>query len=218
MEQSEQSSEIRYYKSDTLGSIIDPRSGYRVRQIVNMIILYLLYLTHHALREILRLYYRTNTPRTRLLQELSSLVVSLHICFVLLSPICRYLAVGNYQAREFYILGIVLMLVGMGVHIVAMITLQEFFSGNLTTIPSQQVVKSGPYQWVRHPGYLGAFLVTIGFGLGTQNILSFMIVTISFTICYSYRIRQEERMMLKTFSTDYSEYQKTTRYILPWVL
>ncbi|MCX6071642.1 MAG: isoprenylcysteine carboxylmethyltransferase family protein [Chloroflexi bacterium] len=52
----------------------------------------------------------------------------------------------------------------------------RFFSGmaRLQTDRGQQVVSSGPYRWIRHPGYAGALLVYLVTPLFLDSALAFL--------------------------------------------
>ena len=55
-----------------------------------------------------------------------------------------------------HLLGVVLYLLGWTIFLWAM-ACNPFFSESVRIQPGHQVAASGPYRWVRHPGYVGAF-------------------------------------------------------------
>jgi isoprenylcysteine carboxyl methyltransferase (ICMT) family protein YpbQ len=69
-------------------------------------------------------------------------------------------------------LGPIVMLIAIGLRAWAAITLGRFYTRTLRTLSDQQVVRSGPYRFVRHPGYLGSLLMWLGFGLSTCDWLA----------------------------------------------
>ena len=60
------------------------------------------------------------------------------------------------------LLGFTLMAAGLVLRLQATGRLGRDFNGDLRTRPGQTVVTSGPYRWVRHPGYLGVVLYLTG--------------------------------------------------------
>ncbi len=77
----------------------------------------------------------------------------------------------------------------------------------------QKLVTSGPYRYVRHPSYLGYFLMFIGLFLLWPNLFTaFSIVAIP----GYYRLTfEEERLLLLRFGENYVEYQQKTGRFIP---
>jgi protein-S-isoprenylcysteine O-methyltransferase Ste14 len=80
---------------------------------------------------------------------------------------------------------------------------------------SQQLVQSGPYQWIRHPIYSSLLLILGSTLLITANwfVGGLWIVTVSSDGLI--RIRYEEAAMLKKFGEEYKDYQSRTGLLLP---
>lgn len=89
-----------------------------------------------------------------------------------------------------------------------------FFSGTVRLQPErgQTVVKSGPYGWVRHPGYLGSLIASIGMPLLLDSLWAFVPVLI-FGFFYVLRTRLEDRFLRENLA-GYSEYAREVRYRL----
>jgi protein-S-isoprenylcysteine O-methyltransferase Ste14 len=66
-------------------------------------------------------------------------------------------------------LGLALMALGLGLKFWAMRTLGQFYARTLRTATDQPIVDAGPYQHVRHSGYLGAVAAVDRFRLTTRN-------------------------------------------------
>lgn len=65
-----------------------------------------------------------------------------------------------------------LVMAGLWVRHTAMQTLAGWFAGQVRIQPDQQLVSTGLYGHVRHPGYLGQLLVFAGFGVALANWIS----------------------------------------------
>lgn len=109
------------------------------------------------------------------------------------------------------------MLVGMALRYWAIISLGTFFRTTIETDQNQTVVSSGPYHLIRHPSYCGWLLVCLGYGIAVQNWLSLIVAFLLPLIALLYRIQVEERVLVSSLGTDYVEYQKKTKKLLPWV-
>jgi protein-S-isoprenylcysteine O-methyltransferase Ste14 len=61
--------------------------------------------------------------------------------------------------------GVGLCLLGLVVRALGMLTLGGSYARTLRTSSDQRLVTSGPYRWVRHPGYTGSIAVWVGAAL-----------------------------------------------------
>jgi protein-S-isoprenylcysteine O-methyltransferase Ste14 len=99
----------------------------------------------------------------------------------------------------------------------AMRTLGQFYTRTLQVGAAQTVVTSGPYTWLRHPGYAGALLVwvgaalTFGFGAATLAVFAILLAT------YVRRISAEERLLLAQLGEPYRRYRQSTSRLVPGV-
>jgi len=78
------------------------------------------------------------------------------------------------------------------------------------------LVKDGLYKHIRHPLYLGEILRNFGivsiFSSG-YGILFIMIGTIFLLL----RINVEEEMLIEAFGSDYEDYKRKTKKLIPYI-
>jgi protein-S-isoprenylcysteine O-methyltransferase Ste14 len=79
----------------------------------------------------------------------------------------------------------------------------------------QRLVDWGPYGHVRHPSYLGYFLMFAGFFIISHNLLA--IVPFIAIPGYLRVAFQEEEMLLKRFGEEYRKYVPETKRLIPLV-
>ena len=94
--------------------------------------------------------------------------------------------------------GIALTVAGMAFAIWARAYLGSNWSSNVTVKVGHQLVRTGPYRWVRHPIYSGLILAMIGTALDrrtVRGVVAVILLWIGFTI----KLRIEERFMTATF-------------------
>jgi protein-S-isoprenylcysteine O-methyltransferase Ste14 len=101
------------------------------------------------------------------------------------------------------IAGITLITVGVIIRAIAMITLKDSFTLNLTY--QEDIYKKGIYRFSRHPSYIGALLIILGASF-INEIVSIMIISWAF---YNARIAEEEEIL--KHNPDYQMYMKRTR-------
>ena len=125
---------------------------------------------------------------------------------------CNVYHWSNYSLTT-QLIGLGIYCIGEAIFILCMIT-NSFFSlvVRLQDDRDQTVCKKGPYQIVRHPGYVGTILFTVGpsimFG-STCGILVAMVTVLIMLI----RTELEDRMLAKELK-GYKEYQSEVRYKL----
>ncbi len=78
---------------------------------------------------------------------------------------------------------------------------------------NQRLVKRGPYHHVRHPSYLGYFLMFVGLFFVWPNL--FTILPLSAIPGYLRVTSQEEKLLVRRFGEQYIEYQKKTGRFIP---
>lgn len=64
----------------------------------------------------------------------------------------------------------------------SVLTLGRFFTERVAICRDHQVVTSGPYRFVRHPGYAGTLLTVLGLALTLRNWLSLLVLTAGFFV------------------------------------
>jgi protein-S-isoprenylcysteine O-methyltransferase Ste14 len=114
-------------------------------------------------------------------------------------------------------IGIGMMLLGLLLRIWAARTLGEFYTRTLVVGTHQILVEKGPYRWLRHPGYFGDIVLWFGAGLASGNILIVAAIVVILLPAYSYRIHVEEIMLHQRFGTDFAQYTKHRKKIIPFL-
>jgi len=110
--------------------------------------------------------------------------------------------------------GISLTAAGIGLAIWARFYLGQNWSSAVSIKVGHQLIRGGPYAWVRHPIYSGILLAITGTALGRGKPVGLLAVAL-FWLGFSIKSRMEEKFMLQTFGTDYEEYTRTTGALVP---
>jgi protein-S-isoprenylcysteine O-methyltransferase Ste14 len=114
---------------------------------------------------------------------------------------------------EVKIVSLVIILVGYTLTSYALIE-NRYFSGmvRLQTDRGQQVVSSGPYRWLRHPGYTGMMLVYLVTPLILDSAWAFLPAIFTLGL-YVIRTALEDRF-LQAELAGYRDYAQRVRYRL----
>lgn len=105
---------------------------------------------------------------------------------------------------------------GIALAIWARVYIGENWSSAVTIKVGHQLVRTGPYAWVRHPIYSGLLLAVVGTALArgeARGLLAIALVYLGFWI----KSRMEEGFMQKTFGPEYLEYSRATGALIPRV-
>lgn len=109
--------------------------------------------------------------------------------------------------------GFILVVAGYFLGSYAMVA-NSYFSGmvRIQNDRDHRVVSSGPYRWVRHPGYLGAAITYAGIPLFLDSVWTLIPVVITIGILV-FRTSMEDRTLQNELA-GYAEYARHTRYRL----
>lgn len=95
------------------------------------------------------------------------------------------------------------LLVGASVSVVGEL-LRLWAAGHLEK--SREVTRSGPYQFTRHPLYLGSSLIGIGFAIAANHITVAIIVAAYLLLTLTAAMRSEEAHLREKFGDAYDAY------------
>jgi len=136
---------------------------------------------------------------------------------LILSIILNLLKIGTFRNKWLALSGLIIMGVGLIIRIYSMLTLNKFYTRTLILTDAHELVKTGLYRYIRHPGYFGTILIWCACGLAMQNKIIFVAAIILTSIAYYYRIENEEKMMTEKFGQGYLEYKKHSWRLLPFL-
>jgi protein-S-isoprenylcysteine O-methyltransferase Ste14 len=111
-------------------------------------------------------------------------------------------------------LAVSLTAVGIAFAIWARFYIGENWSSAVSIKVGHQLIRTGPYYWVRHPIYSGLLLATLGTALARREARGLFAVVLLF-LGFWIKSRMEERFMSKTFGAQYQEYSRSTGALIP---
>jgi protein-S-isoprenylcysteine O-methyltransferase len=117
----------------------------------------------------------------------------------------------------FYIIGLILFVLGLITRWIAIIHLGRFFTVNVAIAEDHQLITSGPYHYVRHPSYTGTLLIFLGFGLCMLNFFSLAAVFLPIATAFIWRMHVEEEALSDAFGERYDSYAASTARLIPLI-
>lgn len=97
------------------------------------------------------------------------------------------------------------------------LTLGKFFTMHLETQENHQLIESGPYRFLRHPSYTGAFLTYIFTPLFLTSWYSAILSAILLFWAFYRRITLEEKMLTSHMGEAYVKFCSSRSRLLPLI-
>lgn len=113
-------------------------------------------------------------------------------------------------------IGLVLFITGMVLVVLSGITLNRFYSKDVTVQVDHKLITSGVYCYIRHPRYLGGILSSAGLCLLYRSWVG-LIGMAAFILLIFIRIHDEERLMRQEFGSQWESYCSKSWKLLPFI-
>lgn len=111
--------------------------------------------------------------------------------------------------------GAALSVLGVGFSLWSIVTLGRHYDLVLEVHAGHQLVRSGPFAWVRHPVYTGLALHFAGACLATGNVLLVVGTSLVTLPAFYARARAEERLLREQFGSEYDRYMNEVPMLVP---
>jgi protein-S-isoprenylcysteine O-methyltransferase Ste14 len=119
--------------------------------------------------------------------------------------------------NTFFIIGSVISLTGFIIRVTSIMKLRQQFTYTVTRIENHELVETGLYKTIRHPGYLGQLIIFLGISVCLSNWLSVLLMVIPVLLGYTYRINVEEKFMVERMGQKYLDYRNRTKRLIPLI-
>lgn len=160
---------------------------------------------------------KNNTVKTR--RDKGSLI-ALYVVFSISMTAGYMLADFKTGSVSYYLTvscGLILYLLGMIIRWTAILQLKKAFTVDVAINQQHELKTDGIYSIIRHPAYLGLWLIFIGLSVSLYSILSFIAITIPVFLVILYRIKVEEKLLTEEFGVEYQNYARNTRRLIPFI-
>lgn len=121
------------------------------------------------------------------------------------------------QLDAWAISGLACLALGTAFRLWAIRTLDKAFAAVVQIKAGQQLVTSGPYRWLRHPSYTGAWIAMIGAALLMHSYLGLVLMGPGMLLVYMRRIAVEEQALEAGFGEAYTNMKARTQRLLPCI-
>jgi len=121
-------------------------------------------------------------------------------------------------ALPFFWTGIFCIVVGALIRWHCFKVLADYFQFKVSVLSTQPIIRRGLYRWIRHPSYVGTFMMYVGLTFCFGSWVSPGVAVIVLTFGIGYRVRSEEAELDRVLGAEYQQYKKATRRFIPFVL
>ncbi len=139
------------------------------------------------------------------------------ICFFL-SPL-EFLLMKEIIPRTegCQIIGFCMVFVGVILFLWARNHLKGNYSGHLSVKSDQVLITSGPYRFIRHPGYASFILIASGVSLAYSSLIGLAAVPVLVVPGLLFRIHREEGLLHNHFGLEFVKYATRTKRLIPGI-
>jgi protein-S-isoprenylcysteine O-methyltransferase Ste14 len=137
------------------------------------------------------------------------------LAFPRLSPAMNHVVITRTILSQ--IIGVAICVYGLFFTLWARRTLAGNWSSDVTFKRDHELVRTGPYRFVRHPIYTGLLVMCLGTAIvigQVRGAISLLLVGVGFWI----KLRQEESLLLRHFPEAYPTYQREVKALVPFVI
>jgi protein-S-isoprenylcysteine O-methyltransferase Ste14 len=118
------------------------------------------------------------------------------------------------RSLAWFWLGFALVAAGLGVAMAARVWLGGNWSGTVTLKQDHELIRGGPYRWVRHPIYTGLLLALMGSAIAMNEWRGLIGVAL-ITLALLRKIVVEERFLTEQFGDDYRRFRAAVPALIP---
>jgi protein-S-isoprenylcysteine O-methyltransferase Ste14 len=116
-----------------------------------------------------------------------------------------------------YLTGTAITAAGLAFTVWARMALGRNWSGTVTLKEGHELIRTGPYRFVRHPIYTGLLVAFAGSAVARGEWRGVLAVVIAFAALWR-KLRLEERWLEEIFGDAYTRYRAEVRALIPFVL
>jgi protein-S-isoprenylcysteine O-methyltransferase Ste14 len=114
-----------------------------------------------------------------------------------------------------YWIAVALLSAGLAFAIWARVHLGGNWSGTVTVKQGHELIRSGPYRYVRHPIYTGLIAALLGTAIASGTVHAVIGLAI-IVVAFVRKLRTEEDFMRATFPGEYERYRNEVPALIPF--
>ena len=112
--------------------------------------------------------------------------------------------------------GLSITILGLALAVWARVHLGRYWSARPGIKQDHQLIRTGPYRFVRNPIYTGLLVGYIGTAIVIGAFWAFVLI-IFLLAAFLMRIREEEKLLLGGFGEEYEKYRREVKALIPYL-
>lgn len=128
------------------------------------------------------------------------------------------LRISNVDLHEpLMIFSLILYTIGLLLRYVSILYLGKYFTRDVSIESKHELISSGPYTLLRHPLYVGLFLLTTSVPLFFGHIYVYIIAVILMSSVLNQRMKLEEALLTEHFKESYTTWKSKRYRFIPFI-
>ena len=135
------------------------------------------------------------------------------------APPLEYLYLNASLPRTWWmqLAGLLFVFLGVALRLRMRSAIRGKYSGHVKVVRGQTLVTTGPYAVIRHPGYAGFLLLSLGICIGYASLIGLAAIPLLLLPGLAYRISVEEALLSEAFGDEFRSYARRTWRLLPFI-
>ncbi len=146
-----------------------------------------------------------------------SIILFSILSIIIINAIMYFANLFTIEVFSLKVIALIIYTLGLVLRYWSLILLGKNFSRDVEVTMDQELVSHGTYRYVRHPLYLGLFLLVIAVPLYVGNIIIFFLAIPLMFKSISIRILEEEKFMEETLGDRYISWKNKRYRFLPFI-
>jgi protein-S-isoprenylcysteine O-methyltransferase Ste14 len=121
------------------------------------------------------------------------------------------------RTEALFDIGAAMLILGLGFTVWARVHLGRHWSGHVTLKAGHRLIRTGPYALVRHPIYTGLLLAALGSAVAVDEWRGVLAVVL-LVEAHIRKLRLEERWLAEEFGSEYEQYRREVKALIPGVV
>lgn len=121
------------------------------------------------------------------------------------------------RTEALFVIGALLLAAGLSFSVWARLHLGQHWSGHVTLKAGHKLIRTGPYAIVRHPIYTGILLAIVGTAIAIDQGRGVLALVIAVEANVR-KLRLEERWLTEEFGSEYEQYRREVKGLIPGVV
>ena len=115
------------------------------------------------------------------------------------------------------IFSLILYTIGLSLRYISILYLGKFFTRDVSIESKHELISNGPYTLLRHPLYVGLFLLTTSVPLFFGHIYVYIFAILLMSIVLNQRMKLEEKLLTEHFKESYTTWKSKRYRFIPFI-